>query len=237
MRALLPLFALGLTVISGVADPTDEACIDIARLVESGKLSENEASAALQKVIDQAKKDLEAYKPPDVKVLERLLAAKDLTASITIFSFPGCDPVEAEPVRFVRKQDQITVEVDKSRFQRKSRRQAFSLTGEAEGEKALRDSFENWRALVRQLAASPPEFKWVADSTPAELLKHGRGMQDLLGGSAYHRITVTLKDEQGDLVVEEKTAAHLNKAFEWHRSLTKALPDSAAKPPATPAAR
>lgn len=237
MRALLPLFALGLTVMSGMADSTDELCIGIAQLVESGGFSEKQALEALQKTIDQAKKDLEAYKPADAKAVERLLSAKELTASMTIFSLPGCDPVETEPVRFVRKQDQVTVEVEKSRFQHRSRQQTFSLTGEAEGEKALRDSFENWRALVRQMAASPPECKWLAETTPAALLKRGREMQDLIGGSSHHRITVTLKDELGELVVEEKTAAHLNEAFKWHAALIKALPDSAAKPPAKPAAR
>jgi len=231
MRALLPLFAFGLTVISGMADSTDESCIGIALLVEMGKLSEKEATLALQEVIDHAKKDLEAYKPPDAKVLERLLSANELTASMTILYIPGCEPIETEPVQFVRKQDQITVEVDKSR------RQTFSLTGEAEGEKALRDSFENWRSLVRQLAASPPESKWLAETTPAELLKRGRSMLNLIGGSSHRCITVTLKDEQGDLVIEEKTGAHLQEAFKWHKSLVKALPDSAAKPTAKPAAR
>jgi len=238
MRALLPLLALGLTAISSMADSTDEGCIMIARLVEMGKISEKEATDTLQEVIDQAKKDLEAYKPPDAKVLERLLSAKELTASMTIFYFPGCDPIETEPVRFVRKQDQVTAEVDKTRFvYSKSRSQTFSLTSEAEGEKALRDSFENWRSLVHELATSPPESKWLAETTPAALLKSGREMQNLIGGSSSQCITVTLKDEQGELVIEEKTGAHLDEAFKWHKSLLKALPDSAAKPTAKPAAR
>jgi hypothetical protein len=238
MRALFPLFALGLTAISGMADSTDELCIGIARMVESGGTSEKQALEVLQKAIDQAKKDLEAYKPPDATIVERLLSAKELTASMTIDYLPGCDPIETEPVRFVRKQDKVTAEVDKTRFvYSKSRRQTFSLTGEAEGEKALRDSFETWFALVREMAASPPESKSLAESTPAELLKRGRRMQNLMGGSSHCCITVTLKDEKGDLVIKETTGAHLREAFKWHKSLLKALPDSGSKPTAEPAAR
>jgi hypothetical protein len=235
MRALLPFLTFGVTTVSAIADHLEglapiSLCIEVVRGIDAGGFSEEKASEILQKAIDQAKKDLEAYKPPDSKVLERLLLAKELNASMTIFYSCGCTDDELDTVQFVRKQDELTVAVGKTR------RQTFSLTGEAEREKVLRESFENWRTLVRQLAAADPECKWLADATPAELLKVGRQFENLIGGPGSQRITVTLKDDKGSLVVEDRTG-HLQEAFKWHAALTKALPDSAAKPPAAPAAR
>jgi hypothetical protein len=236
MRAFLPLLALGLTAAFATATPLDELspvglCRTAIRLMDEGQITEKQASDLLQNAIDRAKKDLEAHKAADAKTVERLLSAKELAVSISLSYSDSCCRVRFGPVQFVRKQDQITVAAGKTR------RQTFSLVGEAEGEKALRESFENLRALVRQLAASPPECKWLAESTPAKLLEKRREMKDLIGDSTHSRIAVTLKDEQGDLVIEEYSGAHLQEAFGWDRSLTKALPDSAAKPPAAPAAR
>ncbi|MCW1883851.1 hypothetical protein OKA04_03875 [Luteolibacter flavescens] len=236
MKALLLFLALCLPAVPAKADPfegleTTDLCIAVVQRIESGGLTEKQATEILQKTIDRAKKEVEAYKPPDAKVVERLLAAEDLSASMTLIYSDGCTHGEAEEIRFTRKDDLLTVEAGETR------RLGFSFSSVAENDKALRERFQNWQELVRQVVAAGPDSKWLAETTPEELLKRGRQFENLIGGAGFQKVAITLKSGKDQLVIKQENGNHFHQAMKWHSELVKALPDSKAKPILKPAAR